>query len=200
MRMRSRPEMGRSNTEKIGAVRRMIQAINVRSSTRMTIAASRPARRALGWSVFGSLPERIEMKTTLSMPRTISRKVNVASAMRPSAVQKASMPHRNTHDQRFCGRFDRVTTFSSYAGHLPRKRRPRSHLNFERFAPPAPSSWQVGPAHSLLINVLHTPHGAIGRGRCLRGRTVTPGLHHPVDFKLLSKCARSCDALTRRAS
>ena len=38
----------------------------------------------------GSLPDRIEMKMTLSTPRMISRKVSVTSASRPSEVRNAS--------------------------------------------------------------------------------------------------------------
>ena len=39
----------------------------------------------------GSLPTRIEIKMTLSTPRTTSRNVRVTSAIRPSAVRNASM-------------------------------------------------------------------------------------------------------------
>ena len=62
---------------------------------RMTIAASRPVRRAFGWTLWGSLLERIEMKMTLSTPRTISRNVSVTSARRPAEVKKALI---------YCGR------------------------------------------------------------------------------------------------
>ena len=91
MRMRSRPEISRPTTEKSGAVSRMIHAIDISSAIRMNIAASRPVRRARGWLSRGSLLERIEMKMTLSTPRTISRNVSVTSARRPADVKKASI-------------------------------------------------------------------------------------------------------------
>ena len=51
-------------------------------------------RRALACCVAGSLPDRIEMKMTLSTPRMISRKVSVTSASRPSEVRNASIELR----------------------------------------------------------------------------------------------------------
>jgi len=57
----------------------------------MTIAAARPTRRAFDCCACGSLELRIEMKMTLSTPRTISRKVSVTRASSPSAVRIASM-------------------------------------------------------------------------------------------------------------
>src|SRR5687767_12302113 len=53
---------------------------------RMIIASDNPTLRARARSAFGSFPARIEMKTMLSMPRTISRTVKVASAIQPSAL------------------------------------------------------------------------------------------------------------------
>ena len=47
------------------------------------------ARAAAGRA--GSLPERIEMKMTLSTPSTISRNVSVTSASRPADVKNASI-------------------------------------------------------------------------------------------------------------
>ena len=52
---------------------------------RMNIARKRPVFRARSRSAAGSLPARIEMKTMLSMPRTISRTVSVRRAIQPSA-------------------------------------------------------------------------------------------------------------------
>ncbi len=69
---------------KSGAVSLIIQASENSSPIRVTIAPSRPMRRARGcWSA-GSFPDRIEMKMMLSTPRTISRNVSVASAIQIS--------------------------------------------------------------------------------------------------------------------
>ena len=46
--MRSRPEISLPKTVKSGAVSRMIHAIDSSSTMRITIAASRPVRRACG--------------------------------------------------------------------------------------------------------------------------------------------------------
>src|SRR5579863_4297109 len=46
--------------------------------TRVMSASSRPIVRARPRRAGGNLPERIEMKMTLSMPRTISRAVSVS--------------------------------------------------------------------------------------------------------------------------
>ncbi len=54
---------------------------------RITIAAMRPTRRARFCCSFGSLADRIEMKMTLSTPRTISRNVRVTSAIRSSCMR-----------------------------------------------------------------------------------------------------------------
>src|SRR5262249_18100926 len=90
---------GRRHAEKLGMVERTSQAIKDRSNPLITMAASSPTRRALACSVFGSLPEIIEMKMTLSTPKMISRKVRVARAISPSAVSSASIPHRSTRMQ-----------------------------------------------------------------------------------------------------
>ena len=89
MRIRSRPEMSRPKTEKSGAVSRMIHAMDISSAMRMNIAASRPgAPGARLVARGGSLLDRIEMKMTLSTPRTISRNVSVTSARRPAEVRE----------------------------------------------------------------------------------------------------------------
>src|SRR6056297_1997836 len=64
----------------------MIQLMESRSKTRPTSARIRPMRRASGCCSSGSLFERIEMKTMLSIPRTISRRVSVPSAIQASGV------------------------------------------------------------------------------------------------------------------
>src|SRR5512145_504520 len=64
-----------------GVVSLLIHASENSSRTRVSIAASSPRRRARACWFAGSLPDRIEMKMTLSTPRTISRKVSVARAI-----------------------------------------------------------------------------------------------------------------------
>ena len=74
-----------------GIVSRMIQAIDKRRRIRMPIAASKPVRRARSCWARGNLPDRMEMKMTLSTPRMTSRKVSVTRASRPSELNNASM-------------------------------------------------------------------------------------------------------------
>ncbi len=69
-----------------GSVSLEIQTIDQSSPMRITIAAMRPTRRARFCCSFGSLPDRIEMKMTLSTPRTISRKVRVTSGISSSCM------------------------------------------------------------------------------------------------------------------
>ncbi len=52
----------------------------------MNIASDRPTFRARSRSSGGSFPARIEMKTMLSMPSTISSTVSVRRAIQPSAL------------------------------------------------------------------------------------------------------------------
>ena len=74
------------NTTNSGAVSRIIQVIDQQQRDadehRQRQADLARPRALLG----GSLPARIEMKTMLSMPRTISSTVSVASAIQPSAL------------------------------------------------------------------------------------------------------------------
>ncbi len=85
---RARRRRGRRQVNS-GAVSRMIQAIDRAGGS---ASPSRPAGRRAGFCCPpGSLPERIEMKMTLSTPRTISRNVNVTRARMPSVVKNASM-------------------------------------------------------------------------------------------------------------
>src|SRR5262245_64738090 len=64
----------------------MTHVIDNSSRIRMIIASDRPTFRARARSCCGSLPARIEMKTMLSIPRTISRTVSVPRAIHPSAL------------------------------------------------------------------------------------------------------------------
>ena len=59
----------------------MIQARDKSSATRPTSAMASPSVRARACSLAGSFDDRIEMKTMLSTPSTISRAVKVKSAI-----------------------------------------------------------------------------------------------------------------------
>jgi len=83
-RIRSRPEIPLPSTVKSGDVSFTIQASEASRPMRMNMASPNPSRRALGCCRFGSLPTRIEMKITLSMPSTISSTVSVSSAIQLS--------------------------------------------------------------------------------------------------------------------
>ena len=74
-----------------GSVRRMIKLMESRSPTLDTIARSNPVRRAGRCCGSGSLADKIEMKITLSTPRTISRMVSVTSAIQISGLNSHSM-------------------------------------------------------------------------------------------------------------
>jgi len=76
-RMRSRPENDFPSTEKKGAVSPITQEMVKSSASRRPSASDSPSRRASGCCFRGSLPTRMEMKTTLSMPSTISMAVSV---------------------------------------------------------------------------------------------------------------------------
>jgi hypothetical protein len=81
MRMRSRPEISLPKT--VNQVEVSPMTIEMVNSKRMRVmrARARPTWRARPcWSV-GSLLARIEMKTTLSMPRTTSSASNVKKPM-----------------------------------------------------------------------------------------------------------------------
>ena len=81
IRIRSRPDTGWLKTVNSGEVRRMIQASDSSSRMRMIMARARPIVRPFWRCSAGSLPARIEMKMMLSIPRTISRAVNVINAI-----------------------------------------------------------------------------------------------------------------------
>src|SRR5690606_778504 len=71
--MRSRPEISAVYTEKSGSVRRMTHEIESSSTMRPNMARPNAIRRARAFWCSGSLPERMEIKTMLSMHSTISR-------------------------------------------------------------------------------------------------------------------------------
>jgi hypothetical protein len=77
MRIRSLPLTGWEKTAPKGSVNPISHLMDSSSRIRVTNAKPRPMVRALTRWVGGSFPARIEIKITLSIPRTISRKVNV---------------------------------------------------------------------------------------------------------------------------
>src|SRR4029450_3932789 len=76
-RIRPRPRNSCPNRVKRGWVNLAIQATSESRRMRVTRANINPVCRALACCSGGNLPARIEMKMTLSMPRTISRTVRV---------------------------------------------------------------------------------------------------------------------------
>ena len=56
------------------------------SKMRVTSANVNPNLRALSRCESGNLPDKIEMKITLSMPKTISSNVSVNSATQPAGL------------------------------------------------------------------------------------------------------------------
>src|SRR5690606_32248123 len=91
IRIRSRHENAWPNSENRGAVSPMIHAIMNSRPRRVTAAPRMPSLRARSRCASGSLPARIEMKMMLSMPRTSSSAVSVASAIQISGFASASM-------------------------------------------------------------------------------------------------------------
>jgi hypothetical protein len=67
-----------ASTVNSGSVSRITQESEKSSRMRVIIASPRPMVRAFGCCSLGSLPERMEMKITLSMPRTTSSTVKVS--------------------------------------------------------------------------------------------------------------------------
>jgi hypothetical protein len=95
-RIRSRPEISWPRIVKSGAVSLTIHASESSSSTRMIIAIARPMVRAFFCCSIGSLPDRMEMKMTLSMPRTISRTVNVNRAIHACGSESHAIEHSSS--------------------------------------------------------------------------------------------------------
>jgi hypothetical protein len=61
----------------------------------MNIARDSPKRRAFFCWLSGSLPERMEMNTMLSIPNTISSTVKVKRLIRESTVKRLSIEINN---------------------------------------------------------------------------------------------------------
>ncbi len=89
--MTSRPENTWPNVVKSGRVKRMMPVRDKSRRMRVTMARVRPTVRARRCTPTGSFPARIEMKTMLSMPRTISSTVRVRSAIQVSGEVSESM-------------------------------------------------------------------------------------------------------------
>ena len=90
MRMRSLPEIAngfasslRPKIVKSGRVSVRSFSMNASSSIRGMSASTRPQRHAGRCCAGGSRPATMEMKTMLSMPRTISSSVSVSRPIQP---------------------------------------------------------------------------------------------------------------------
>ena len=77
----------------------MTQASDNSNRMRVIMAPPSPRTRALCRCWGGSLPTRIEMKMMLSMPSTISRRVNVASAIQALGSNNQSNMSRSCGDE-----------------------------------------------------------------------------------------------------
>ena len=77
--------------DKIVACRLKTQLIPKSNIILKTIASINPILRAFGWSFSSNLPETIDKKTMLSIPRIISKKVNVKSAIQAFGFDKISI-------------------------------------------------------------------------------------------------------------
>jgi hypothetical protein len=79
------------NTLNNGAVSPITQDSEKSNATRMINASDRPVIRARSRCSSGSLPDRIEMKMTLSTPRTTSRTSSVRKATQASGLSRRSI-------------------------------------------------------------------------------------------------------------
>src|SRR5690606_18178129 len=104
IRIRSRPEMSTSSTLKSTVSSRMIHVITSSSRMRVPIARARPSTRARWRCASGSRPTSTDMKTMLSMPRTISSSVRVASATHASGELIHSIERVSCYATRLLGR------------------------------------------------------------------------------------------------
>jgi hypothetical protein len=91
MRIMSRPETSSPRTLKSGSTSPITHASASSSRMRVIIASASPVFRAFACWCSGSFPERIEMKTMLSIPSTISSAVSVANAIHMSGLVSHSM-------------------------------------------------------------------------------------------------------------
>src|SRR5918995_2097138 len=91
MRITSRPEISCSSKVNSGAVSPMTQLRERSNRMRNTSPIPSPRRRASACRSSGSLSTSMEIKTTLSMPRTISRASKVRKATQISGFSNRSM-------------------------------------------------------------------------------------------------------------
>ena len=84
--MKSRPDSSWPNSVTQGAVSPMTHDSEASSSNRITSARASPTTRARACCPAGSLPDRIDRNTTLSMPSTISSSSNVTKASHSSGL------------------------------------------------------------------------------------------------------------------
>ena len=91
MRMMSRHENSFPAIVNTGAVSPTIHEIDSNSRIRMPIASPRPIVRARSRCAAGRRWTRTEMKTTLSIPSTISMSVRETSAIQASGLVSSSM-------------------------------------------------------------------------------------------------------------
>lgn len=76
----------RSDRKECGSFNCMTQVMQRSSSIRVTIAKARPRKRAFARCASGSLSTRMEIKTMLSIPSTISMTVSVSRAIQASGL------------------------------------------------------------------------------------------------------------------
>ncbi len=93
----SRPVRSKPGKTKSGLVSPTIQESESKSRMRMTMARARPICRAFFCFAAGSLSARIEMKITLSIPRTISRRVRVRSPIQACGSESHSILQDQSH-------------------------------------------------------------------------------------------------------
>ncbi len=140
MRIRSRPLTSCWKSEKSGLVSLAIQVIERSRSTRVIMARLSPTNRALGCWAGGSFPAKIEMKMTLSMPRTISSTQSVIKATVSSAgLEAAISAAAPITGMRIFGSIQRLLTWDFCLHHEIRRRAGRWPFEAEKW-PPAGSA------------------------------------------------------------
>src|SRR3990172_8019238 len=90
-RIRSRPEISWPRSPNSGVLRLITHTSDSSRARRVIMASARPSTRALWRWRAGKRPTRMEMKIMLSMPRTISRAVSVASAAQACGSESHSI-------------------------------------------------------------------------------------------------------------
>src|SRR5215217_688841 len=125
-RIRSRPEKSWWAIVNQGSVRLAIQLIERSNRIRMIIASDRPTRRARSRSSRGNRSARIEIKITLSMPRTISSTVKVSNAAQISPLEIQSTHHLLGHAELLGRLRDLPTVGTNSCANASRVQRPPS--------------------------------------------------------------------------